>query len=212
MDSTVHRLLRHLVRRAAGTCGGVRRCNCGQTAANSLQPQVRGRTHQGSSTRVPLRLRHLAQAQALASAKVSRGRPTAGGTMPEAASFSLKADMSGPASARSWEISRRVPAVLEDLLLERGMVPGRGACRSPLPAPRGEDAADAESGEWSSRQGVWRAVQRTCETLCIVGTPGSGRDAWDVTQKKGERGSGGRAPLRRVKGAPHTPRVAWLPG
>ena len=76
---------------------------------------------------MPLRLRHLAQAQALASAKVSRGRPVAGGTMPEAASFSLKADMRGPASASSCEISRSVPAVLADLLLERGMLPEGGS-------------------------------------------------------------------------------------
>jgi hypothetical protein len=46
--------------------------------------------------------------------------------MPDAASFSLNADMSGPASASSCDISRSVPVVLEELLFERGMAGGGG--------------------------------------------------------------------------------------
>ena len=89
---------------------------------------------------MPLRFRQRAQAQALASAKVSRGRPGAGATMPEAASFSLNADMSGPASASSCEISRSVPAVLEDLLFDRGMA-GAGERPEPSVADAGQACA-----------------------------------------------------------------------
>jgi len=91
---------------------------------------------------VPLRFRQRAQAQALASANVSRGRPGAGATMPEAASFSLNADMSGPASASSCEISRSVPAVLEDLLFDRGMA-GAGDRPEPSVADAGQACAAA---------------------------------------------------------------------
>ena len=62
--------------------------------------------------------------------------------MPDAASFSLNADMSGPASASSCEISRSVPAVLEDLLFDRGMA-GAGVRPEPSVADAGEACAPA---------------------------------------------------------------------